>query len=41
MTTDDEAPSIVQEWVDQAGAELARLQGLSFEIVDGDLIVRM
>jgi len=30
-----------KKWVDQAGAELARLQGLSFEIVDGDLIVRM
>lgn len=41
VAADGEAPSIVQEWVDQAGAELARLQGLSFEIVDGDLIVRM
>lgn len=41
VAADGEAPSIVQGWVDQAGAELARLQGLSFEIVDGDLIVRM
>lgn len=41
VAADGEAPSIVQGWVDQAGAELARLQGLFFEIVDGDLIVRM
>lgn len=34
-------PDPVQDWVAQAQEELSRLQGLIFEVVDGDLIVRM
>ena len=36
-----EMPTVVSDWVTQAQEELNRLQGLTFEVVDGDLIVRM
>jgi len=36
-----EMPTVVSDWVAQAQEELNRLQDLTFEVVDGDLIVRM
>ena len=36
-----EMPTVVSDWVAQAQEELNRVRGLTFEVVDGDLIVRM